>query len=197
MSDETETKDPVVECSVSAVAAALDVSERRVQQLEKEGVVVKVRHGVYDLVASARNYLEVQTESKVAFDAKEQHELEKVRWTKARADKEEANLALLRGEIVLVEDAAKLLSEEAGSIRAAWEGQESALITDLSNRVLTEAEVAMALRRARDDVFEKLTLDTDKPRTPRTKNIPKEFLSDDDSDFDGSIPSGDEGKRPV
>jgi hypothetical protein len=191
-----EIKKPVIECGVSDLASALGVSERRVQQLVDEDVAVRTsRRGKYDMVTSVRNYIAAQSETPASADAKEKLELEKVRWTRARADREEANLALLRGNIVLIEDAAKLLAEEAGSLRAAWEGQESALVSDFSNRILTEAEVAIRLRKSRDEAFKLVTLDTAKPRAPRTTVIPSEFLPDDDTDIDVSVPESDEEER--
>jgi len=195
MSERSEQSSPVVECNVASVAAALGVTERHVQNLANDGIAVRMgKRGVYDLVATIQNFLAAQLDV-VPVDIKEKLEAEKVRWTKARADKEEANLALLRGKIVLIEDAAALLAEEAGSLRAAWEGQESVLVSDFSNRILTEAEVAIRLRKSRDAAFERVTLDTDKPRTPRTTQIPKEFLPDDDTDFDVSISESDEAER--
>jgi hypothetical protein len=45
-------------CTVALLAQLYGLSERRVQQLAKEGVFIRNHHGEYDLVASVRSYTE-------------------------------------------------------------------------------------------------------------------------------------------
>lgn len=51
--------------TVDDLAEMFGISARRVQQLEKESIVVKVRHGEYDIKRSVKNYLQIK-DSKTA-----------------------------------------------------------------------------------------------------------------------------------
>ena len=42
---------------IGVIARLLDLSERRVQQLSREGVIPKAERGQYDLVGSVRGYV--------------------------------------------------------------------------------------------------------------------------------------------
>ena len=42
---------------IAVIAKLLDLSERRVQQLSREGVIPKATRGQYDLVGSVRGYV--------------------------------------------------------------------------------------------------------------------------------------------
>ena len=42
---------------IGVIAKLLDRSERRVQQLSREGVIPKAEHGQYDLIGSVRGYV--------------------------------------------------------------------------------------------------------------------------------------------
>jgi phage terminase Nu1 subunit (DNA packaging protein) len=53
-----QTGGPVLpSVSVAVVARLLDVTERRVQQLAKQGILTKNDHGKYDLLQSGRAYI--------------------------------------------------------------------------------------------------------------------------------------------
>lgn len=162
------------------MASFLGVTDRRLQQLVDEGIAVREARGKYSALETIGNYISMLKDGGGAevLDSKAQLEAEKVRWTKARADKEETNLAILRGEIVLIDDACSLLAEEVGSVRAAIEGEDNQLIDKFSGRILEPAEVAQELRASHARAFEHVTLDTANPRKPVTKQIPEEFMND-------------------
>jgi len=42
---------------IGVIAKLLDLSERRVQQLSREGVIPKAERGQYDLIGSVRGYV--------------------------------------------------------------------------------------------------------------------------------------------
>ena len=42
---------------IGVIARLLDLSERRVQQLSREGVIPKAERGQYDLIGSVRGYV--------------------------------------------------------------------------------------------------------------------------------------------
>jgi hypothetical protein len=43
--------------SIAVIAKLLDLSERRIQQLGREGVIPKPERGQYDLVGAVRGYV--------------------------------------------------------------------------------------------------------------------------------------------
>jgi len=183
---------PRVIWGATQLAALLGQTTRNLQLLAEKGIAVKTERGKYDVFATVRNVindLRAGTTDE-GMDAKGKWEVERARLTKERADQMEIKNALLRGEIVLIEDAAELLRAEAGSVRAAIEGSEPVIIDALAGKINTHAQVAMAVREAHQQALEKLTLDTDNPARPKSNQIPKEFLPDDDPDA-----GDDEGER--
>lgn len=183
---------PRVIWGATQLAALLGQSTRNLQILAEKGVAVKTERGKYDVFATLRNVI-----NDLRNGAGEDELDDRARWEKARADLTEERRdttriknALLRGEIVLIEDAVDLLRAEAGSVRAAIEGSEPVIIDALAGKINTHAQVAMAVREAHQQALEKLTLDTDNPARPKSNQIPKEFLPDDDPDA-----GDDEGER--
>ncbi|RKT35300.1 hypothetical protein BXY70_1333 [Roseovarius halotolerans] len=189
--DEEATK-PKLLWGTQDMAAFLGVSDRRLQQLVDEGVAVREARGKYNALETISNYLALMRDGGggEVVDDKAALVKEQRRWTKIRADKDAAALAILHGEIVMIEDACALLAEEAGSVRAALEGEENQLVDKFSGRILEPAEVAIELRASRERAFKHVTLDTDNPRRPVTKEVPQEFLNDD-TDIEHPVPGGD------
>lgn len=178
---------PLVLWSASALADLLGMTPRNLQLLAEKGVAVKAGRGKYDVFATVRNVVADLRNgtTEEGMDAKAVFEKERARLTKERADQLVIKNALLRGEIVLIEDACALLLEEAGSVRAAIEGSEPVIIDALAGKINTHAEVATAVRDAHTRAMEKLTLDTPNARRPKSNEIPKEFLPDDFADEGG------------
>ena len=189
-----DTTKPKLLWGTQDMASFLGVSDRRLQQLVDEGVAVREARGKYNALETISNYLMLVRDGGNGEAAVSKDDLvkEQIRWTKIRADKDAAALAILHGEIVMIEDACALLAEEVGSVRAAIEGEENQLVDKLSGRILEPAQVAMELRASRARAFKHVTLDTDKPRRPVTKEVPQEFLNDDD-EFQSPVPGGDAG----
>ena len=98
----------MAEIKLDRLAGLLDVTERRVQQLADEGIIVKVRHGVYELEPSVTGYVRFLGEmipNKMAkdsgvIDAKKEGERERARLLSAKADREELELKERQGKLV-------------------------------------------------------------------------------------------------
>ena len=98
----------MTEISISDLSSLLDITDRRVQQLVDDGIIVKVRHGIYDLEASVRGYVRFlgelipNKESKDigVISAKMMGEAERARLLSAKADREELELKERRGRLV-------------------------------------------------------------------------------------------------
>ncbi len=90
---------------VSTIAKLFDITERRVQQLAKDGVIPKPEKGKYELVASVRGYIKYLQER--AYGKEISHSdahFEKTRLLKAQADIAEIELKKLRRKLIAVDD---------------------------------------------------------------------------------------------
>ena len=87
------------------IAKLFNLTERRVQQLAKEGIIPKAERGKYELIGAVQGYVKYLQDRAVG-----QHEAaptdlnaEKVRLTKAQADEKELQVKVLRGELLPAE----------------------------------------------------------------------------------------------
>ncbi|CAN5734737.1 hypothetical protein BH23PSE1_BH23PSE1_04320 [soil metagenome] len=107
---------------IGVIARLLDLSERRVQQLSREGVIPKAERGRYDLVGAVRGYVaDLREQAVLALAGAPDFGVERARLIKARADLAEMEAGGRRGE---------LLPAEAGE--AAW----TAVLARLRARLL-------------------------------------------------------------
>ena len=89
---------------LATIAKILNLSERRVQQLVKEGILPKTEKGKYDLIACVRAYIKYLQERAFGKGAAPQDtHLERARLLKAQADKTEMEVDTLRGNLIPVE----------------------------------------------------------------------------------------------
>jgi len=103
---------------VKTIARLLDLTERRVQQLAREGVIPKAENGRYDLVAAVRGYVKYLRDRAMGGGAPPDAHAERARLLKANADKVELDLAERRQELVPVDEAAALLERVIVAVRA-------------------------------------------------------------------------------
>jgi len=93
---------------VKTIAKLLDLTERRVQQLAREGVIPKAESGRYDLVQAVRGYVKYLRDRAVGEVSTADVFTEKARLTKLTADKLEIEIAERTGQLV---DAAAVRKE--------------------------------------------------------------------------------------
>jgi phage terminase Nu1 subunit (DNA packaging protein) len=107
---------------IGVIARLLDLSERRVQQLSREGVIPKAERGQYDLVAAVRGYVAYLRDLAVRAEAgAPDFGVERARLIKAKADIAEMEASGRRGELLPAED-----------VEAAW----TAVLARLRARLL-------------------------------------------------------------
>lgn len=91
---------------IGVIAKLLDLSERRVQQLSREGVIPKATRGQYDLVGSVRGYVRFLRDQAVKAQAgAPDYASERARFIRARADLAEMEAEEKRGSLIASEDA--------------------------------------------------------------------------------------------
>jgi len=95
---------------ISVIARLLDLSERRVQQLSREGVIPKAERGQYDLIGSVRGYVRYLRDQALKAQAgAPDYALERARFIRARADLAEMEAEEKRRSLIAAEQ-----------IEAAW-----------------------------------------------------------------------------
>jgi len=138
----------------STIAKLLDLTERRVRQLASEGIIPKAAGGRYDLVASVRGYVRHLRTRGIGEGTLDAHS-ERARLTRLKADREELELAQLRGELVPVDEAAALLEKVIVACRSrilAIPNRAAPLVS----RKRKAAEVREILTRITDEALHEL-----------------------------------------
>ena len=108
---------------VGTIAKLLLLTDRRVQQLVKEGVIPKTEKNRYDLAPAVQGYIRFLQERTIGNAASPaDFHVEKARLVKAQADKAEMEASELSGKLVRADEVKKELYEA---------------ITDCKNRLLS------------------------------------------------------------
>jgi phage terminase Nu1 subunit (DNA packaging protein) len=95
---------------IGVIARLLDLSERRVQQLSREGVIPKAERGQYDLIGSVRGYVRyLRDQAQKAQAGAPDYAAERARFIRARADLAEMEAEEKRRSLIAAEQ-----------IEAAW-----------------------------------------------------------------------------
>lgn len=103
---------------VATIAKLLMLSDRRVQQLTKEGVIPKAERGRYELAPAVQGYIRFLQERSLRSDSSPiDYHVEKARLTKAQADHAEIDLAKARGDVASVEQVERNLSGLFAEVR--------------------------------------------------------------------------------
>jgi phage terminase Nu1 subunit (DNA packaging protein) len=89
---------------IGVIARLLDLSERRVQQLSREGVIPKAERGQYDLVGSVRGYVRYLRDQALKAQAgAPDYAAERARFIRARADLAEMEAEEKRRALIAAE----------------------------------------------------------------------------------------------
>lgn len=89
--------------TVADLAYLIGVTERRIQQLERDGHILKLEHGQYDLVESVRGYTEFTRHADKGSAASQEEQKERVKLTRAKRRTAELNLAEQAGNLARVD----------------------------------------------------------------------------------------------
>ena len=93
---------------VTTISKLLLLTDRRVQQLVKDGVIPKTEHGRYELAPAVQGYIRYLQDRTVGnAAAPADYHLEKSRLTRLQADKAEMEVMELSGDLVRVDDVIK------------------------------------------------------------------------------------------
>lgn len=90
--------------TVGTIARLLLLSERRVQQLSKEGVIPKNQHGRYELVPVVQAYVRFLQDRAMGRQGPDDYHKEKARLIKLQADRAQLDLDQMESRLVQAED---------------------------------------------------------------------------------------------
>lgn len=108
---------------VTTIAKLLMISERRVQQLTKEGVIPKAERGRYELAPSVQGYVKYLQERAIGKELGSiDYNTEKARLVKLQADKAELEVDAMNGTLISKED-----------VLDAW----TSMLVDMKTKILT------------------------------------------------------------
>ena len=108
--------------STKVVADILDVTPRRVGQLCEEGILSKVKNGSFQLVPTIRNFIRyLKTKNDVASatgDVEEEFNKEHMLLEKAKREKAELEVSLMKGTMHTSEDVEREMTKMLSAFRA-------------------------------------------------------------------------------
>lgn len=125
------------------------LSERRVQQLHKEGVIPKAERGRYELAPAVQGYIRYlldRTVGNAAQSSALDYHVEKARKTKAEADIAEIEAAKRRGEAIDAAEVKQAWQIILAEVRANLYGNTPGRIASLIIGVDDETEVKRIVR---------------------------------------------------
>ena len=107
-----------MEVATDVLANCLGITPRRVQLLAKQGAVVKLRRGVYDLEKSVQSYITYKLDS--LEEGQEQKSLDEIRADHERWKMRKTQLAvqLLEGKLHRAEDVERVWTQSAAAVRS-------------------------------------------------------------------------------
>jgi phage terminase Nu1 subunit (DNA packaging protein) len=145
---------------VSIIAQLLNLSERRVQQLAKDGIIPKADKGKYDLVSSVRSYVKYLYER--AFGQNNESidsHVEKARLLKAQAAKAEFDLAVSRGEYAKCDE----LEFEYGGLVLAFRSRMLSLPSKIVPKLAVNGNNFAKMEQILEDEIHDALLELSKP----------------------------------
>ena len=138
---------------VSTIAKLLLLSDRRVQQLTKEGVIPKAERGRYELAPAVQGYIRYLQERSLRSDASPiDYHIEKARLTKAQADLAEIEAAKARNEVAPVAQVAQAWASFCAETRVRARNIPERVVSSLVG-CTDEREIKAVLMREIDQVL--------------------------------------------
>ncbi|MFP9128528.1 hypothetical protein [Niallia sp. BSM11] len=97
--------------TTAEISEILGVSKRRIQQFADEGALVRLNRGYYDLAASINKFIEYQISKALPNDSKIDKEEEMALWTRAKKEKTQLEVQIIKGELHRSEDVKRIMND--------------------------------------------------------------------------------------
>lgn len=161
------------------MAETLNLTTRRVQQLAEEGILVREKRGKYRGIASLQKYIQYIQERDVPDDMDVDYWTEKARHEKAKREKTELQVAVMKGKLHRSEDVEAVMDGMVSAFRSRC----LALPTKIAPQLLNKTEVAEVQEFLTQEVHDVLTdLATYDPAEFHNKNDEYIEVTDDEGD---------------
>jgi phage terminase Nu1 subunit (DNA packaging protein) len=147
-----DLKGKTVVVSTAEISEILGLSDRRIRQLEKEGALVKIRRGKYDLKASVQRYIEYIKEQAEKTEEELNLTKEKTLLTRANRQKVELELQIMQGELHRSEDVRRVMNNMLGAFRA----RVLAIPSKAAPQLLAQTDLAVVQDIIKKEVYEAL-----------------------------------------
>ncbi len=169
---------------ITVITSLLDISERRVQQLSRAGVIPKAARGRYELIGSVRGYIRHLREVNIkGGKGSADYGTERARLVKAKADLAEMEASQMRGDLLFAPDVTAAWTEIVALMRAR--------LLVLPDKIAPVVHETTSINQAKDvikkAVYEVLTeiAETEVEITPRPDGDAGTAESGDDDLQDG------------
>ncbi len=138
----------------STIAKLLNLTERRIQQLAKDGIIPKSVKGKYDLIGCVRGYIRYLQDRAFGQDiGTVDYHQEKARLTKLQADEKALLVEQLRGKLLLLDDVSDAWIEMIANARAKLLG----IPTKIAARLAVIENTAEVENFLKEVIYEALT----------------------------------------
>ncbi|MBE3586557.1 MAG: type IV toxin-antitoxin system AbiEi family antitoxin domain-containing protein [Thermoanaerobacter sp.] len=138
--------------STSELAEILGITDRRIRQLEKAGIISKLGRGKFDLAAAVQQYISWLKAQAAETDEELDLKKEKTLLTRANRQKAELELQIMRGELHRSEDVRRVMNDMLGAFRARC----LAIPTKAAPRLQGQTDLAVIQDIIKKEVYEAL-----------------------------------------
>lgn len=132
----------------SALAGILGVSDSRIRQLERSGIITKIGRGRYNLAAAVRGYCAYLKEAAGQPEGLSEKDL----LDRTRRKKLELEIQIMQGELHRSQD----VEREMNAMVAAFRARCLAIPTKVSPQLLGQADLAVVQSTLKREIFEAL-----------------------------------------
>lgn len=139
--------------STSELAEILGLTDRRIRQLEKAGIIHKLERGKFDLAQAVQQYIAWIKAQAAESDEELDLKKEKALLTRANRQKVELELKIMRGELHRSEDVRRVMNDMLGAFRARC----LAIPSKAAPRLQGQTDLAVIQDIIKKEVYEALT----------------------------------------
>lgn len=140
--------------STNQLAELLGLTPRRIQQLAEEGVIVKASRGQYKAANSIQNYIRyLQDKERAVSDDDIDYFKERALHEKAKREKAELELAVMKGELHRSEDVKFVMND----MIAAFRSKVLSLPSKLAPQLVGKTDMAVVQEYISRETYEALT----------------------------------------
>ncbi|SFP10649.1 hypothetical protein [Salibacterium halotolerans] len=175
--------------TTAEISEILGLSKRRIQQLVQEKALVRVSHGKFDLPSSINSYFEYKMEKMQTEDDLDKNK-EAAKWTRAKREKTELEVKIMRGELHRGKDVERVMSDMLGAFRARL----LSFPSKYAPQVLGKTEIPPIKEKLKDGIYEALNeLSEYDPYVFFDQSKDKLYLEEEEEDPESEVALMEEG----